>query len=74
MRSFNLIIFFIFVSNCSLNNDFQFSNKNKEEKNKSAELYNILEKKNDITKMTFEEYKIYLDDYTKRNEYPSLNK
>lgn len=74
MRSFNLIIFFIFVSNCSLNNDFQFSNKNKEEKNKNAELYNILEKKNDITKMTFEEYKIYLDDYTKRNEYPSLNK
>ncbi len=74
MRSFNLIIFFIFVSNCSLNNDFQFSNKNKEEKNKSSELYNILEKKNDITKMTFEEYKIYLDDYTKRNEYPSLNK
>ena len=74
MRSVNLIIFFIFVSNCSLNNDFQFSNKNKEEKNKSAELYNILEKKNDITKMTFEEYKIYLDDYTKRNEYPSLNK
>ncbi|MBM3630782.1 MAG: hypothetical protein FJX01_02335 [Alphaproteobacteria bacterium] len=74
MRSFNLIIFFIFVSNCSLNNDFQFSNKNKEERNKSAELYNILEKKNDITKMTFEEYKIYLDDYTKRNEYPSLNK
>jgi len=73
MRSFNLIIFFIFVSNCSLNNDFQFSNKNKEEKNKNAELYNILEKKNDITKMTFEEYKIYLDDYTK-NEYPSLNK
>jgi len=62
MRSFNLIIFFIFVSNCSLNNDFQFSNKNKEERNKSAELYNILEKKNDITKMTFEEYKIYLDD------------
>ncbi len=45
MRSFNLIIFFIFVSNCSLNNDFQFSNKNKEEKNKSSELYNILEKK-----------------------------
>ncbi len=41
---------------------------------KSTELYNILEKKNDITKMTFEEYKIYLDDYTKRNEYPSLNK
>jgi len=74
MRSFNLIIFFIFVSNCSLNNDFQFSNKNKEERNKSAELYNILEKKNDITKMTFEEYKIYLDDYTKRNEYPSLKK
>jgi len=62
------------VSNFSLNNDFQFSNKNKEEKNKNAELYNILEKKNDITKMTFEEYKIYLDDYTKRNEYPSLNK
>jgi len=74
MRSVNLIIFFIFVSNCSLNNDFQFSNKNKEEKNKSSELYNILKKKNDITKMTFEEYKIYLDDYTKRNEYPSLNK
>ncbi len=53
---------------------FSFQIKIKRRRNKSAELYNILEKKNDITKMTFEEYKIYLDDYTKRNEYPSLNK
>ncbi len=74
MRSMLFFIFLMFMTNCSLNKDFQSLNKKKDEKNKSAELSKVLEKKNDITKMTFEEYKIYLDDYTKKNEYPNLNK
>ena len=74
MRSMLFFIFLMFMTNCSLNKDFQSLNKKKDEKNKSAELSKVLEKKNDITKMTFEEYKIYLYDYTKKNEYPNLNK
>ena len=74
MRSVFVFIFLMFMTNCSLNKDFQSLNKKKDEKNESAELSKVLEKKNDITKMTFEEYKIYLDDYTKKNKYPNLNK
>ena len=27
----------------------------------------------DITSMTFEEYEIYIDDYTKKSKYPDIN-
>lgn len=74
MRFMFFLTFLLLITNCSSNKNFQSLNKKKQEKNKSAELSKVLEKKYDITKMTFEEYKIYLDDYTKINKYPNLNK
>ena len=70
-----LIIFLIFLINCSLNKDSKYftknTNKNKKNQKKITE---ILKKSDDITKMTLEEYEIYIDDYTKKSKYPDISK
>ena len=40
---------------------------------KKKKLSKILKKTDDITTMTFEEYEIYIDDYTKKSKYPDIN-
>ncbi|MDC0356316.1 hypothetical protein OAM43_04070, partial [Candidatus Pelagibacter sp.] len=66
-------IFFIilFLTNCSLNKDSKYwtedvVKKSKDQK-KSSE---VLKKSEDITTMTYEEYKIYIEDFTKKSKYP----
>ena len=70
-----LIIFLFILSNCSLNKDSKYwtehPNENKKNQKKITE---ILKKSDDITKMTFEEYEIYIDEYTKKSKYPDISK
>ena len=65
----------LFLNNCSLNKDSQYWTedfiKKKEEQKK---LSKILKKSKDITTMTLEEYKLYIEDYTKKSNYPDINK
>ena len=65
----------LFLNNCSLNKDSQFwtedTIKNEDEQKK---LSKILIKSKDITSMTLEEYKIYIEDYMKKNNYPDISK
>ena len=65
----------LFFTNCSLNVDSNYWNedsiKNKENEKK---LTKILKKTDDITKMTLNEYEIYIDDYTKKSKYPDISK
>ena len=44
--------------------------KNNEKKN----LIEIIEKSKDITLMSLNEYKIYLDDYIKKSKYPDITR
>ena len=37
-------------------------------------LSKVLKKSDDITNMTYDEYKIYIDDYTKKSKYPDISK
>ena len=37
-------------------------------------LSKILKRTQDITEMTVEEYKFYIDDITKKSKYPDINK
>ena len=64
----------LLTSNCSLNKDSKFWTdeiiKNEENKNK---LTKILKKSDDIMSMTLQEYKIYIDDYTKKSKYPDIS-
>ena len=75
MRIILSLFLLIFLNNCSLNKDSQYwtadSIKKEEEEKK---LSKILKKSKDITSMTLEEYKLYIEDYTKKSKYPDINK
>ena len=75
MKNFFLFLSILSFYNCSLDKDSSYWNedsiKNKENQKR---LSKILEKTNDITKMTVDEYEIYIDDYTKKSKYPDISK
>ncbi len=75
MRLILSLFLILFLNNCSLNKDSQYwtvdSIKNKEEQRKISK---ILKKSKDITSMTFKEYKIYIEDLTKKSNYPDISK
>ena len=71
-----VIIFFIilFLNNCSLNKDSKYWTDDVEKRNENKKkLSKILKKTDDITTMTLEEYKIYIDDHTKKSKYPDIS-
>ena len=73
-----LIFFFfiiLFISNCSLNKDSQYWTEDTiKKKNEQKKLSKILKKSKDITSMTLDEYKLYIEDYTKKSKYPDISK
>ena len=71
-----VIIFFIilFLNNCSLNKDSKYWTEDVVKINEDQKkLPKVIKKSEDITSMTFEEYEIYIDDYTKKSKYPDIN-
>ena len=75
MKKFIIIFFSLILTNCSLNKDSQYWTENSiENKTNQKKLDKILKKSNDITSMTLEEYKIYIDEYTKKSKYPDISK
>jgi hypothetical protein len=69
-------IFFIilFLTNCSLNKDSKYWTEDVVKKSKDQKkLSEVLKKSEDITTMTYEEYKIYIEDFTKKSKYPDIN-
>jgi uncharacterized membrane protein YvbJ len=71
-----VFIFFIFfiLKNNNLNKDSKYWTedvvKKSEDQKKISE---VLKKSEDITNMTYDEYKIYIDDYTKKSKYPDIS-
>ena len=71
---FILTLLLFLLNNCSLNQDSKYWTEDVKKKNDSKKkLSRILKKNSDITKMTVEEYKIFIDDYTKKSKYPDIN-
>ena len=69
------LISFLFLTNCSLNKNSEFWNEDPiKKKEDEQKISNILEKSNDITSMTMEEYKLYIEEYTKKSKYPDISK
>ena len=65
----------LFFNNCSLNKDSQYwTEDSTKKKDKKEILSKILKKSKDLTTMTLEEYKLYIEDYTKKSNYPDINK
>ena len=71
-----LSLFFLFlINNCSLNKDSQYWTEDSlKKKGEQEKLSKILNKSKDIMSMTLEEYKIYIENYTKKSIYPDISK
>ena len=72
-------VFFFFIilllNNCSLNKDSKYWTEDIVKTSEDQkELTEVLKKSEDITNMSFEEYEIYIDDYTKKSKYPDISK
>ena len=68
-----LFIFFV-LNNCSLNRDSKYWTEDVIKKSlDKKKLSNVLKKSEDITNMSYDEYKIYIDDYTKKSKYPDIS-
>ena len=75
MRVILGLFLLIFLNNCSLNKDSQYWTEDTiKKKNEQKKLSKILEKSKDITSMTLDEYKLYIEDYTKKSKYPDISK
>jgi hypothetical protein len=71
-----LFIFFVifFLNNCSLNKDSKYWTEDMVKKSEDQKKLSIvLKKSEDITYMTYDEYKIYIDAHTKKSKYPDIN-
>ena len=71
-----VFIFFIILllNNCSLNKDSKYWTEDIVKTSEDQkELTEVAKKSEDITNMSFEEYEIYIDDYTKKSKYPDIN-
>ena len=74
MRLILTLFLLLLLNNCSLNKDSKYWTEDVVKKNENQKkLTNILKKSEDITTMTFQEYEIYIDDYTKKSKYPDIN-
>ena len=75
MRLILSLLLLIFLNNCSLNKDSQYWTEGAVKKDdEQKKLSKILKKSKDIRSMTLEEYKIYIEDYTKKSNYPDISK
>lgn len=74
MRVFIFISLILITNACSLNSDSKYwSEDNINRINSEIELNKIINKSNDIYSMTFNEYEIFIKDYTKKSKYPKVN-
>ena len=75
MKLILCLFLLLFISNCSLNKDSQYWTEDTiKKKNEQKKLSKILKKSKDITSMTLDEYKLYIEDYTKKSKYPDISK
>ena len=75
MRLTLSLFLLLFLNNCSLNKDSQYWTEGSfKKKDEQKRLLKILKKSKDIRSMTLEEYKIYIEDYTKKSNYPDISK
>jgi hypothetical protein len=68
---FSLILF---LTSCSLNKDSAYWNKDPIKKStEDKKLSEILKKTGDYKSMTFDEFNLFLKDYSNNAEYPDIN-
>ena len=74
MKFVFIFLIILLLNNCSLNKDSKYWTEDVVKINEDQKkLPEVIKKSEDITSMTFEEYEIYIDDYTKKSKYPDIN-
>jgi hypothetical protein len=74
MRLILTLFLLLLLNNCSLNKDSKYWTEDVVKKSEDQKkLPEILKKSDDITNMSYDEYKIYIDDYTKKSKYPDIS-
>ena len=74
MKNLFILSIFIFAGACSLNKSSTYWNEDPiKKKNEDNEVSKIMNKSDDITLMSLKEYKLYIKNYTEKNNYPKLN-
>ena len=64
----------LFLTSCSLNKDSAYWNEDLIKKSADGKkLSKILEKTGDYKSMTFDEFNLFLKDYSNNAEYPDIN-
>ena len=62
------------LSSCSLNKDSAYWNENPIKRStEDKKIYKILKKNVDYKSLTFEEFNLFLKDYSNNAEYPDIN-
>ena len=75
MKFFFILFLLLILNNCSLNQDSKYWTEDVDKRiENKKKLSKVLKKTDDITTMTLEEYKIYIDDYTEKSKYPDISK
>ncbi len=65
----------LFLTSCSLNKDSAYWNEDPTKKSvEDKKLFKILKKTGDYKSMTFDEFNLFLKDYSNNAEYPDINK
>ena len=65
----------LFLTSCSLNKDSAYWNEDLIKKSaEDKKLSKILKKTGDYKSMTFDEFNLFLKDYSNNAEYPDINK
>ena len=64
----------LFLTSCSLNKDSVYWNEDSIKKSaEDRNLSKILKKTSDYKSMTFDEFNLFLKDYSNKTEYPDIN-
>jgi len=65
----------LFLTSCSLSKDSAYLNEDPIKKSaEDKKLSKILKKTDDYKSMTFDEFNLFLKDYSNNSEYPDINK
>jgi predicted nucleic acid-binding protein len=74
MKLILILYIFLHLTNCSLSTDSDFWTKDLSNKKKDPiKMSNILKNTSYSTEMSLDEFKNYIDDYTKKSKYPNIN-
>ena len=74
MKFVFIFLIILLLNNCSLNKDSKYWTEDVVKKSEDRKkLSEVLKKSVNITNITYEEYEIYIDDYTEKSKYPDIN-